>query len=183
MDLNLIAIDPDKSGGLGFLGTVQSTFGFLGFAQSGTAASEIVNSVLYNGIPIDDYKLFLFLIPFVVIIYLIPLLFFIRKLAALKLEGTMFYGTLSHKYSTLFENKWIKNPDLDKDALLLGSADIQSLADIGTSIEVIDNMRIIPVKLRVFLIMTFLVSAPFIPLIFLKFDVKDILQAIAGFLL
>jgi len=183
MDLNLFAIDPDKSGGLGFLGIVQSSFGFLGFAQAAIASAEVANIVIYSGVPIEDYRFSLFVIPVVVIIYLSPLLYFSRKLGKLKLEGIMIYSTLTHKYSRLFEDKWIRGNNINDDESILGSGDIQSLADIGTTYEVVENIRIFPINLNIFLFMLVMVALPFIPLLFLKFNINQILEGLAGFLL
>lgn len=183
LELNLIAIDPDKSGGLGFLGIVQSSFGFLGFAQAAIASSEVANKVVYGGVPVEDYRLSLLVIPAVVFIYLSPLLYFSRKLGKLKLDGIMTYSTLVHKYSNLFEDKWIKGINNNDKVSFLGSGDIQSLADIGTTYEVVENIRIFPINLKIFLFMLFMVAIPFVPLIFLKFSIKEVLEGLAGFLL
>lgn len=183
MNLNLIAIDPDKSGGLGFLGIVQSSFGFLGFAQAAIASSEIANQVIYNGVPIEEYRFSLLVIPIVVIVYLSPLFYFSRKLGKLKLDGIMIYSTLTHKYSNLFEDKWIRGNNINDNESILGSGDIQSLADIGATYEVVENIRVFPINLNIFLFMLIMVTIPFIPLLFLKFNIKQILEGLAGFLL
>ena len=183
MNLNLIAIDPDKSGGLGFLGIVQSSFGFLGFAQAAIASSEIANQVIYNGVPIEEYRFSLLVIPIVVIVYLSPLFYFSRKLGKLKLDGIMIYSTLTHKYSNLFEDKWIRGNNINDNESILGSGDIQSLADIGATFEVVENIRVFPINLNIFLFMLIMVTIPFIPLLFLKFNIKQILEGLAGFLL
>lgn len=182
MDLNLVAIDPDKAGGLGFLGSVQLSFGILGFAQSAFISSEIANKIIYNGIPFDDFKLYTVIIPFITVIYLSPLFFFSRKLTELKLSGLMIYGALAHKYSIAFSDKWVKGIDYGEKESFLGSADIQSLADIGTSFEVVKDMSTVPLNLRNIIIMFLLIALPFLPLIILKFDIKEILEALAGFI-
>lgn len=183
MNLNLIAIDPDRSGGLGFLGIVQSSFGFLGFAQAAIASSEVANQVIYSGVPIEDYRFSLLVIPIVVIVYLSPLFYFSRKLGKLKLDGIMIYSTLTHKYSKLFEDKWIRGNNINDNESILGSGDIQSLADIGATYEVVENIRVFPINLNIFLFMLIMVTIPFIPLLFLKFNIKQILEGLAGFLL
>ena len=183
MDLNLIAIDPDKSGGLGFLGIVQSSFGFLGFAQAAIASAEVANKVIYSGVPLEDYRFSLIVIPAVVIIYLSPLLYFSSKLGKLKLKGIMIYSTLTHKYSNLFEDKWIRGNNIKDDESILGSGDVQSLADIGAAYEVVENIRVLPITLNIFLFMLIMIALPFIPLLFLKFNIVEILEGLAGFLL
>ena len=182
MELNLVAIDPDRSGGLGFLGTVQISFGILGFAQSAFLSSEIANKVIFSGVPLDDFKIYVFIIPVITLIYISPLLFFNKMLSVLKLNGIMIFGALTHKYSLSFNDKWIKGIDYEEKEPLLGSADIQSLADIGASFEVVESMRTFPFSLRNILVMLILISLPFIPLVTLKYDIIVILQAVAGFI-
>ena len=183
MDLNLIAIDPDKSGGLGFLGIVQSSFGFLGFAQAAIASAEVANKVIYSGVPLEDYRFSLIVIPAVVIIYLSPLLYFSSKLGKLKLKGIMIYSTLTHKYSNLFEDKWIIGNNIKDDESILSSGAVQSLAHIGAAYEVVENIRVLPITLNIFLFMLIMIALPFIPLLFLKFNIVEILEGLAGFLL
>lgn len=183
MDLNLVAIDPDRSGGLGFLGTVQISFGILGFAQSAFLSSEIANKVMFSGVPLEEFKIYFIIIPVITIIYLTPLFFFYKVLSALKLNGIMIFGALSHKYSLNFNDKWVKGIDFEEKEPLLGSADIQSLADIGTSFEVVETMRTLPFSLRNTSTMLILIALPLLPLLTLKYDIMVILEAIAGFIL
>lgn len=183
MDLNLVAIDPDRSGGLGFLGTVQISFGILGFAQSAFLSSEIANKVMFSGVPLEEFKIYFIIIPVITIIYLTPLFFFYKVLSALKLNGIMIFGALAHKYSLNFNDKWVKGIDFEEKEPLLGSADIQSLADIGTSFEVVETMRTLPFSLRNTSTMLILIALPLLPLLTLKYDIMVILEAIAGFIL
>lgn len=181
MKLNLNASDPDTAGGLAFLGTAQIAFFILGFAQAASFSAEIANKSVYGGVPIDDFtKTIAISVVAVTMFYLFPLFFFMRKLATLKLEGMLEYGVLAHKYSELFYQKWIINKDETKEELL-GTGDIQSLADIGGSYERISDMRIVPLDLRLVLIMIFLIVAPFLPLTLLKIPPNEIFKALVGF--
>jgi hypothetical protein len=181
MKLNLVASDPDTSAGLGFLGTTQLSFGLLGFAQSSSLASEIANKAIYTGVSIDEFKITaLVTIPLLVIIYISPLFFFFFKLLFLKLHGIWEFSMLTHQYSFKFENKWIRgvNPENEE---FLGTGDIQSLADIGTASDVINNLRLIPMSIRVPIAMFLMIAIPFVPLLVLKYPVSEILKGVVGF--
>jgi len=54
------------------------------------------------------------------------------------------YGTLAERYVRAFDTKW---PDggATGDEQLVGSADIQSLADLSNSVEVVRTMRVLSV--------------------------------------
>ena len=95
----------------------------------------------------------------------------------------MIYSTLIHKYSNLFEDKWIRGNNIKDDESILGSGDVQSLADIGAAYEVVENIRVFPLTLNIFLFMLIMIVLPFIPLLFLKFNIVEILEGLAGFLL
>ena len=69
---------------------------------------------------------------------------FAPKLHKVKARGLYQYGTLATTYTLLFDKKWIGN-GASKDEPLLGSADIQSLADLANSYQVAERMRIVPV--------------------------------------
>jgi hypothetical protein len=183
MNLNLVPIDPDKSGGLGFLGLVQVSFGILGFVQSAFLSSEIANKVVYSGFLLEDFKLYLILVVISTIVYFFPLFFFTDKLSKLKFGGLMTYGSFGNKYSRSFEDKWINGIGLAENEISLGSADIQSLADLRSSIEIIEEMKIVPVKLRESLFMIFLIAFPFLPLALVKYNPIDLFKLIFGFIL
>ena len=68
-----------------------------------------------------------------------PLLVFAPRLAAAKRNGLREYGMLAKRYTDEFDHKWLRS-GVPPDEPLIGSADIQSLADLGTSFEVIKDM-------------------------------------------
>jgi hypothetical protein len=69
------------------------------------------------------------------------------------------------------------------DEPLLGSADIQSLADLGNSFGMIREMKIFPFSQQQILQIAIISSLPGLPLIFLVMPVGEILQLLAGALL
>ena len=51
---------------------------------------------------------------------------------------------LAQRYAREFDSKWLRG-ERDPAEPFIGSADIQSLADLGNSFEVIKTMRFVPV--------------------------------------
>ena len=72
-----------------------------------------------------------------------PMLVFAPKLAAAKRAGLREYGTLAQRYVREFDGKWLRG-GAPADEPLVGTADIQSLADLGNSFEVVSGMRWVP---------------------------------------
>jgi hypothetical protein len=67
---------------------------------------------------------------------------FTPQLARAKRGGLAEYGTLTSSYVMAFDQKWLRSKPNDEE--LLGTGDIQSLADLGNSFAVIREMRAIP---------------------------------------
>jgi hypothetical protein len=58
---------------------------------------------------------------------------------------------------------------------LLGSSDIQSLADLGNSYQVITDMRLIPVSARMTLRLAAVALVPVVPLLFTMISASELL--------
>ena len=70
----------------------------------------------------------------VVFFILGPLPVFVAPLAAAKRAALRDYGHLARRYVDEFDDKWLLGW-APKDEPLVGSADIQSLADLGNSLR------------------------------------------------
>jgi hypothetical protein len=66
------------------------------------------------------------------------------------------------------------------DEPLLGSADIQSLADLGNGFEYIRKMKPVPFSFRVVIQLAVITSIPCLPLLLLVFPVSKIINLLAG---
>ena len=60
-----------------------------------------------------------------------------------KRAGLNAYGYLSQQYAVDFDRKWMSGSVGDKE--LLGSGDIQSLADLRNGYDVVKTMRLVPI--------------------------------------
>ena len=60
-----------------------------------------------------------------------------------KREGLLYYGSMVIGYNRDFEDKWDKGSG-PQSKELLGSADIQSLADLGNSYRFVKEMGYVP---------------------------------------
>jgi hypothetical protein len=148
LDLELTPTHPDGAGGLGFLGKGLVPLGILLFALSVSVAGAIASRVLFAGVPLDTFYLpYGALLVVAIAGVTTPVLVFVPRLAALKREALLAYGTLASRYTQAFDRKWVRGTEPAGEPLL-GSADIQSLADLGNSYAPIVKMRVAPVELR-----------------------------------
>jgi hypothetical protein len=164
LDLLLTPTHPDAAGGLAFLGKGLVPFGVVLFALSSVVSGAIATRILFIGGRIEDYQwsyVALFVIGLVV--FAGPLLIFVPKLLVLKQRGLLEYGILGSEYTQAFHQKWVQR-NAPTEELLLGSGDIQSLADLGNSFEIIQKMRILPAQPSDFIAMVLPGLVPALPL-------------------
>jgi len=183
LDLQLFPTHPDHAGGLSFLGLGQAKFAVIILAVSAVMAASIANRVLYGGEGLVSFKFMI--ATFVVmniVIFLGPLMVFTPKLAALKRKGLLEYSALATTYARSFDQKWLRG-DNEQNEPLLGTGDIQSLADLSTSVENIGNMKTFPFNLGIVKSLVVAAALPFLPLVATVIPLKDLLKQIMGILL
>ncbi|HEX2999895.1 MAG TPA: hypothetical protein VHR86_06635 [Armatimonadota bacterium] len=176
--LHLVATHPDRAAGLGFLGYGQLLFGPLLFAVAAVMSTAAANRLIYTEASFS--KLQAPLIGFVVLIVLgclAPLLFFVRPLAKAKVKGILTYTALSAEYMQSFDQKWVGRNHPEEEQLL-GSPDIQSLADMGNSFEFVRRMQVVPCYIRIVLALTFATIVPLLPLLLIIMPAVELMRAI-----
>ena len=176
IDLKLMPTHPDRCGGLGFLASVSYAFAPVLFAQGAMLAGVMANRIFYMGATLPEFKLELFGIVFVMIFVILgPLLVFIPNLAAAKRVGMREYGTLAQRYAGEFDRKWLRGGAPAREPLL-GSADIQSLADLNNSFEVIKEMRLVPFTMQSVLQLVVFTLLPVLPLTLTLFSAEELID-------
>jgi hypothetical protein len=78
-------------------------------------------------------------------------------------------------YVNGFNKKWLGTADPDREPLL-GTADLQSLADLGNSISVVRNMRVVPISLLLLKDYVLTALLPFLPLLLYKYPAADLAE-------
>jgi hypothetical protein len=176
--LNLVSTHPDRSGGLGFLGALSYAFGPVLFGQGAMLAGLIASRVLNHGDPLLSFKLRAggFVVFFVCVIFA-PLIVFTRQMASSRREGLAEYGLLAERYVQGFQDKWIVNYGSNSGELL-GTGDIQSLADLGNSYTVVNEMRMVPFGLRDMTRLAVATAAPMAPLLLLVWSPEEVITRI-----
>jgi hypothetical protein len=174
LNLHLVPIHPDHSAGLAFLGKTAYAFGPVLFAQGAMLAGLVASRVLYRGESLLSFKLDLggFVVFFVLAI-LGPLLMFSTKMAAAKRKGLADYGQFAQNYVDRFEEKWVLSAPPSEE--VLGSGDIQSLADLNNSYEIVSDMRAVPFGLQDIIRLAVATAAPLAPLLLTIFPLDELI--------
>ena len=174
IELNLIPTHPDRCGGLSFVGKSSYAYGPILFAQGAILAGVVADRVLYSGESLQSFKVQIggFIVFFVAAI-LAPLLMFTPRMARVKRKGLAEYGLLAQRYVESFDQKWVREADPQEE--LLGTGDIQSLADLGNSYQVLREMRAVPFALQDAARLAVATAAPLAPLLLTIFSFEELI--------
>ena len=176
--LDLIPTHPDRAGGLGFLGGVCYTFSPILFGQGAMLAGLIASKILYHGEKLLSFKLYAgSFVAFFVLAIFGPLLMFTPQMGRTRRQGLADYGLLAQEYVADFRNKWIGKKDTTSKELL-GTGDIQSLADLGNSYTVVQEMRAVPFTLRDVSRLAAATVAPMVPLLLLVWSPEEVITQV-----
>jgi hypothetical protein len=182
LDLRLIPTHPDMAGGLGILGIAQAKFGIIIFAGSAVIAADIGRDIIFGEASLFDYQMFIIgYVLLILILFLSPLLVFTPRLFAVKRKGLLEYGTLATRYVRDFQRKWMRG-EIPHGEALLGSADIQSLADLQNSFETVRKMRPIPIDLNTLISLAGPAVAPLLPLLLTVLPMEEIIGKVFSLL-
>jgi hypothetical protein len=182
IDLSLVPTHPDRVGGLGFLAETVYAFIPLLVAHGALLAGLLGNRIYHLGAKLPDFMLeILVLVVFLMCVVLGPLLAFAPQLAHVRRMGLREYGTLAERYVRAFDTKWLRG-GAPADEPLVGSGDIQSLADLANSFEVVRTMRIAPFTKETILQLAASTVAPVAPLLLTMMPLEDLLTKLFGIL-
>jgi hypothetical protein len=175
LNLHLVPTHPDHSAGLAFLGKSAYAFGPILFAQGAMLAGIVASRVLYRGESLVSFKLQIgAFVVFFVLAILGPLLMFTPRMAAAKRKGLADYGQVAQGYVDKFEEKWVLSTPADDD--VLGSGDIQSLADLNNSYDIVRDMRAVPFGLQDISRLAIAAAAPLAPLLLTVFSADELIM-------
>ena len=179
--LRPIPIHPDLAGGLGFLSLPTWGFAFVVAGLSATQAGVYANQIVFQDAAIGSFtsKVVIFILG-AVVIALGPLVVFAGHLVRSRIIGGLEYDGLATHYTQLFHARWIQGGERSD---LLGNADIQSLADLESSCEVVHHMRPVPFGPMEAIQVAVAALAPMIPVALLRIPMIELLKTIGAVVL
>jgi hypothetical protein len=141
-----------------------------------TLAGLIANRIFYAGARFARLRSGdIGLVAVLVFAILGPLMVFAPQLIDLKRTGLREYGTLAQHHSRLFDQKWLRGGAPTEEELI-GSPDVSSLADLGSSFDVVTQMRPVPFTIRTVLQLAIVTLVPVAPLLLDHASLKDLLE-------
>jgi len=174
LHLDLVPTHPDLAGGLGGLGVAHADLAPLSFGISAMLVASYAEDLLFGGAKLENLVLPLTATALgLTAMILLPLVLFTPRLVAVSQQGQLDYGVLATAYTRAFNAKWVRQ-GAAPDEPLLGTADLQSLADLGNSFEIIRNMRPVPFGLYQALVLLASTVVPMLPLLLTAFPLDEL---------
>ena len=169
-------LHPDRMAGIGFLPQITYAFSPLLFAQGALLAGAMANKILFGGAVLTAFKLEIAaVVAVLVFVILAPFLAFVGPLSDIKRTGLREYGHLARRYVDEFDDKWLRGRAAREEALI-GSADIQSLADLGNSFEAVRGMRTVPITRDAVIQLVVMTLLPATPLLLTLFSLEELIE-------
>jgi hypothetical protein len=183
VDLHANALHPDRRGGLRFLSKPTSACAVVVAAISVVVAAAWATQMMAGTRTLSRASSgasLAVLIAGALVVAVGPLLPFAAQLYRARLDGTFRYDELAASYTDAFGQRWMKRPPDDS---LLGSGDIQSLADLGNAYEAVKKMQIIPFGLETVVPVVVAVLLPMLPLALCQVPLHEVLKKLLGLVL
>jgi hypothetical protein len=176
IDLHLSALHPDGVGGLGFLQYTQLSFFPVALAFSALTAGVLNNMIMFSGISIQDYKVAIgSVLIFVFLLFIMPLMLFIPRLAKIKRKYFMLYSKEAWPFARKYEEEL-------NSFYLTGEEkpDASWHVDLIGSFEKTKDMKIMLVDKTILIAFVISVVVPFLPVIAQQIPLKEIILNLLG---
>lgn len=178
LSLHLNCLHPDRAGGLGFLTMSVYAFQAVLLAHTVLLSGVVANHIWHFGQTLLEFKFEIMItLLLLLLMALIPLIFFIIPLVRTKRKGLINYGAVACDYVNHFHSKWMGD-HYNTHEVLLGSSDIQALADLSTSFNVTNEMRFVPFNLRTVIELLVLISLPLFPILITIIPLSAVKQVV-----
>jgi hypothetical protein len=183
LPLHLNLFHPDRAGGLGFLSGSVLAFAPVLAAQTILLAGGIGDHIAHAGATLPSFKMeILAAVAVLMSLVLTPLTFFVTQLESAGRKARREYGILASQYVDSFHRKWIDGHGTRGEPLL-GTSDIQSLADLGNAYNVISDMHLVPCNKNTVIRLAVIVTAPLLPLTLTMVRLDEMIDRLVKLLL
>jgi hypothetical protein len=174
--LRLLPAHADRRGGIAFLKLPSLSYGaVLLLALSSALCGGWATQMILYGTKVDAIRpLFIAFILVGTLIAFAPLVLFVPMLFRARRQGRAAYGTLMTDYARQFQERWIERK---APADLLGTADIQSLADLSSvQRENVEKMQVALFEIRDVVVLLVVALVPAIPLLLSQLPAREVLK-------
>ena len=176
LPLQLNLYHPDRAGGLGFLAGSMFAFAPVLLAHTVFLSGIIYDRILHTGATLLAFKMEIIgSVLALLLLVLIPLTFFVVHLERAQTVAGGEFGVLSSHYVNDFRRKWVQQTSINMEPIL-GTPDIQTLADLGHSFDVISKISIVPFGKDAVMRLGGILILPLLPLTLTMVPLKQIVD-------
>jgi hypothetical protein len=173
--LRLNPLHPDRAGGLAFVSDSLYAFAPVLIAQSIFLSALIGNQIWHQDAHLPEFKFMITgVLVFLMLVVLLPLTFFSFQMMRARREALREYGLLASRYASDFRQKWLRRSETPGGELL-GSADIQTLAALARSFDVVREMGMLPFGRNVVIRLALMLALPLSPLVLTMIPIEELL--------
>jgi hypothetical protein len=167
LDLRLIPVHPDRTGGLLFVGYSVRAFSIVALPIGTVGAGSVANSVLRNGVQgFADGMVIVVMLVTVLVMFVAPLLVFTESLQRAWRRGVFSYGALAARVGEEFERKWFA-ADAKVGEAALEAPDFSAATDLYQVASNINGMRFVPIDWASLLLLIVSVLVSLVPVVLL----------------
>ncbi|WP_298832346.1 hypothetical protein [uncultured Piscinibacter sp.] len=176
LELHLVPTHPDRAGGLGYLEVVHNEFCALVLALSAVQAASFAEELAAGTLALEaTYPALGLMLVLFAALFLGPLCIFAPRLWACRVKGLADYSILAARYVNEFDRKWLRE-DGARDASLLGTPDLRSMADLSSSVGIVRDVRLVIVSFGMLVHIASAALLPMVPLLLFKFPVQTLAE-------
>ena len=157
-----------------------SAFAFVPILVANTSllSALIAERIWHEGATLPAFKFeILAIVAFLMMLVLLPQMFFAFQLERAWRTGAAEYGVLGSHYVDTFPRKWLGAHPHTRESLV-GTADIQPLADFANAFYVIRGMYFVPISRDTLLRLGLVIVIPLLPLVLTMIPFDDIVDRV-----
>lgn len=174
LKLHLQASHPDRAGGIGFLQEILDAVAPVVLCVAATLVATFADEIEATGARAATFSPYLLgVVALSLLVGLAPFAVLTPSLFRAKRKGQVAYSWLARGYIEDFEEKWVKRAPTEG---ALGTPDLQSLADLGNSFEVIDQMRLTVFSRQAALRLLLVAALPALPLVLSRVPATELVR-------
>ncbi len=173
--LRLVPTHPDGAGGIGYLEVVHLHLAPLVLAVSAVECASFAEELVAGQMTFNAvYPALGLLVLVEAVVFLGPLFLVTPRLWQCRTRGLAEYMDFATDYVGRFERKWLGPGEPGEP--LLGSADLQSLADLGNGTDRVRAMRWVPLSVELVRDLAIVALVPALPLFLLEYPIAELVQ-------
>ena len=174
--MNLQPTHPDCTAGLHFIALFERSCRIVMAAFGAVLAGMIANRILFAGAGLLDFKVEIVgMVALLLGMVFGPMFAFTTRLQEVKHHALEEFGRLGQRYASEFSRKWLHDAGPAGEPLV-GSADIQSLADLRNSYLVVKDIHWTPFDLTDVLTLAACALVPLVPLLLTRYSLEEIVD-------